>query len=201
MQLIPAYPTFDDPLAAEVESSDILMFEPASRPDDDYAALVSFHGIETERLVLVDPHADSDSTSESAQRLADLSDILASDGWQIAIIGDAVESILTGAVLGSMQTGALYLAGAMSAQTLATLIADARLVLSERAEGSDVAREAQARGTPLICIDSHSDADTPATLAERAIAALHAQGAAHPGTPFTLHSLHSLHSPMLEDAA
>lgn len=195
MHSTPDYPTFDDPLAAEVESSEVLAFEPAARPDDDYASLISFHGIETERLVLVDPHADSDSTSASAQRLADLSDILASDGWQIAIIGDAVESVRTGAVLGSMQTGALYLAGTMSDATLRLLISDARLVLSERAEGSEVAREAQAQGTPLICIDNHSDADSTEALAELAIAALHAQGSAHPGEPFTLHSA------MLKDAA
>ena len=195
MQPTPAYPTFDEPLAAELESSEVLAFEPAARPDDDYTALVAFHGIETERLVLVDPHADSDSTSASAQRLADLSDVLAADGWQIAIIGDAIESVRTGAVLGSMQTGALYLAGAMSPRALGSLIAEARLVLSERADGSSVAREAQARGTPLICIDSHSDVDSIETIAGMAIDALHAQGAAHPGAPFTLHS------PMLKDAA
>lgn len=199
MQSTLAYPTFDDPLAAELESSEVLAFEPAARPDDDYAALVAFHGIEPERLVLVDPHADTESTttstSASAQRLADLSDLLASDGWQIAIIGDADESVRTGAVLGSMQTGALYLAGAMSARTLGFLIADARLVLSERAQASSVAREAQARETPLICIDSHSEAGDIETIAALAIEALHAQGTAHPGAPFTLHS------PMLEDAA
>lgn len=191
----PAFPTFDEPLAAELESSDIAAFEPIALADNSYAALIAFHGIEVARLVLVDPHADADSTASSTQRLADLSDVLAADGWQIAIIGDAVESERTGTVLGAMQAGALYLAGAIPAATLGSLIADARLVLSERARGSAIAREASERGTPLLCIDSHSPSDSIETIAGTALAALHAQGAARPGQPFTLHT------PMLRDTA
>ena len=119
----------------------------------------------------------------------------AADGWQIAIIGDASESESTGAVLGAMQSGALYLAGAMTSGTRAALIGNARLVLSERMAGSAVARIAHERGTPLISIDCAIFGGRAETIVGAALAELHTQGAARPGLPFTLHT------PMLKDAA
>jgi hypothetical protein len=63
-------------------------------------------------------------------------DGLAADGWQVAIVGDSCDAERTSLVLGAMQAGALYLAGAMTPATLAALTGDARLILSENAEGS-----------------------------------------------------------------
>jgi Glycosyltransferase family 9 (heptosyltransferase) len=189
--------TFDDPLRSEVESSDILRFEPVAHLDSDYATLAAFHGIEPQRLVLIDPHADASAPSWPAEKLAEVADGLAADGWQVAIVGDSCDAERTSLVLGAMQAGALYLAGAMTPDTLASLIGDARLILSENAEGSRMARVSGDRGTPLIHITAageagHGDAHA---LVDEALAELHAQGAARPGAPFTLHTA------ALEDAA
>jgi len=189
-----AFSTFDEPLSAELSASGACAFEPAVHPENDYAALLAFHGIEPDRLVLIDPH-DETSASSNGQLLADISDTLAADGWQIAIIGDASESESTGAVLGAMQSGALYLAGAMTSETQAALIGNARLVLSECAEGSAVARIAHERGTPLIDIHRVGFGGRAEAIAGAALAELHTQGSARPGLPFTLHT------PMLKDAA
>jgi hypothetical protein len=193
-----AFPTFDEPLSAELSASSTYGFEPVVHPENDYAALLEFNGIEPERLVLIDPHDRASATcnaSDSGQLLADISDTLAADGWQIAIIGDASESESTGAVLGAMQSGALYLAGAMTPETQAALIGNARLILSEREQGSAVARIARERGTPLISIDRRGFNGAAESIAGAALAELHTQGAARPGLPFTLHT------PMLKDAA
>jgi hypothetical protein len=189
-----AFPTFDEPLSAELSALGTCAFEPVVHPENDYAALLAFHGIEPDRLVLIDPH-NSTSASSNGQLFADISDTLAADGWQIAIIGDACESESTGAVLGAMQSGALYLAGAMTSEVRAALIGNARLILSERVEGSAVARIAGERGTPLISIDRVIFRGRAETIVGAALAELHTQGAAHPGLPFTLHT------PMLKDAA
>jgi hypothetical protein len=189
-----AFPTFDEPLSAELSASGTCAFEPVVHPENDYAALLEFNGIEPERLVLVDPHNNT-SASTNGQLLADISDTLAADGWQIAIVGDASESESTGAVLGAMQAGALYLAGSMTLETQAALIGNARLVLSERDERSAVARIAHERGTPLISIDCAGFDGAAETIAGAALAELHKSGAARPGLPFTLHT------PMLKDAA
>ncbi|KQR76639.1 hypothetical protein ASG35_16570 [Burkholderia sp. Leaf177] len=188
-----AFPTFDEPLSAELSASGACAFEPVVHPENDYAALLAFHGIEPDRLVLIDPH--DTSASSNGQLFADIGDTLAADGWQIAIIGDACESETTGAVLGAMQSGALYLAGAITAEVRAALIGNARLILSERVEGSAVARIARERGTPLISIDRVIFGGRAETIVGAALAELHTQGAAHPGLPFTLHT------PMLKDAA
>ncbi|SAL21698.1 hypothetical protein AWB64_01613 [Caballeronia sordidicola] len=188
------FATLDEPLSAELAASGACAFEPVVHPKDDYAALLAFHGIEPDRLVLIDPHSDTHA-SDNGQLLADISDTLAADGWQIGIIGDPAESERTGAVLGAMQSGALYLSGAMTRDTQAALIGNARLVLSERAQGSAVAQLAHERGTPLISLDSGRFGETADAIVGAALAELHTQCTAHPGLPFTLHT------PMLKDAA
>jgi ADP-heptose:LPS heptosyltransferase len=197
MPASPAVSTFDEPLRSEVESSDILGFEPLVHPESDYDALAAFHGIEPQRLVLIDPHADTRAPSWAAEKLAEVADVLAADGWQVAIVGDSCDAERTSLVLGAMQAGALYLAGAMTPDTLAALIGDARLILSENADGSRMARVSGDRGTPLIHIAAAGEAghDDAQALVDDALAELHAQGAARPGAPFTLHT------PALEDAA
>jgi hypothetical protein len=192
-----AAPSFDDPLRSEVESSDILRFEPVAHPESDYATLAAFHGIEPHRLVLIDPHAGACASSWAAETLAEVADVLAADGWQVAIVGDSCDTGRTSLVLGAMQAGALYLAGAMTADTFDSLIGDARLILSENTDGSRMARISGDRGTPLIHIAAAGEAgcDDAQALVDNALAELHAQGAARPGAPFTLHT------PALEDAA
>lgn len=188
---------FDEPLRSEVESSDILRFEPVVHPESDYPALAAFHGIEPQRLVLMDAHADAGAPSWAAEKLAEVADGLAADGWQIAIVGESCDAERTSQVLGAMQAGALYLAGAMTPDTLAALIGDARLILSENADGSRMARVSNHLGTPRIPVTAAGEAghDDARALVDDALAELHAQGAAHPGAPFTLHT------PALEDAA
>jgi phosphohistidine swiveling domain-containing protein len=197
MPVTSAPSAFDEPLRSEVESSDILRFEPIVHPESNYLALAAFHGIEPQRLVLIDPHAGACAPSWAAEELAEVADGLAADGWQVAIVGDSCDAERTSQVLGAMQAGALYLAGAMTPDVLAALIGDARLILSENANGSRVAQVSHDRGTPLIPVTAAREAghDGAQALVDDALAELHAQGAAHPGAPYTLHT------PALEDAA
>jgi ADP-heptose:LPS heptosyltransferase len=193
------FPTFDAALSVEVESSDTFSFEPAAHPETDYATLAAFHGIEPLRLVLIDPHAHTAFPARAAEELAQVADMLASDGWQVAIVGDlhdVGDRNRTSAVLGAMQAGALYLAGATTPETLAALVGDARLVLCEESADSGIARASRACGTPLIYIaDGLDDHDDAQALVNGVLAELHAQSTAHPGAPFTLHT------PALRDAA
>src|SRR6201996_1173800 len=147
MSATSASPSFDEPLRVEVESSEVVGFEPVVHPESDYASLSAFHGIEPHRLVLIDPHADARAPSGAAEKLAEVADVLAADGWQVAIVGDSCDAERTSQVLGAMQAGALYLAGAMTADTFASLIGDARLILSENTDGSRIARVSGDRGT------------------------------------------------------
>ena len=78
------------------------------RFDADYDELVAFHGIERERLVLIHPGSHGAAPAWPVERYAEVADQLAADGWQIAIVGDALEPERTGAVLGAMQTAALF---------------------------------------------------------------------------------------------
>ena len=158
------------------------------RFDADYDALVAFHGIERERLVLIHPGSHGAAPAWPVERYAEVADQLAADGWQIAIVGDALEPERTGAVLGAMQTAALFLAGTMSPETLTRLIGDARLVLSDDAATPSPVAAARALGTPQIALDErHGDASSEA-IALDARAALARVGTAHPGDPFTLHT-------------
>jgi ADP-heptose:LPS heptosyltransferase len=154
---------------------------------DDYDALVAFHGIERERLVLIHPGSHQSSPAWPAERYADVADQLAADGWQIAIVGDAPEPERTAGVLGAMQTAALFLAGAVGPRTLPRLIADARLLLSDDAAAPSPVAKARALGTPHIILAEHPrDTDSAAIIA-RARAELSGTRDAHPGRPFTLH--------------
>jgi ADP-heptose:LPS heptosyltransferase len=165
-----------------------------ARLDADYDDLVVFHGIERERLVLIHPGSHGAQPAWAVERYAEVADQLAADGWQIAIVGDALEPERTGAVLGAMQTAALFLAGTMSPETLTRLIGDARLVLSDDAATPSPVAAARALGTPLIALEErHGDATSEAVAID-ARAAL-ASERAHPGDPFTLHT------PALPDAA
>ncbi|WP_277184756.1 glycosyltransferase family 9 protein [Caballeronia sp. BR00000012568055] len=154
---------------------------------DDYDALVAFHGIERERLVLIHPGSHQSAPAWPAERYADVADQLAADGWQIAIVGDAPEPERTAGVLGAMQTAALFLAGAVGPRTLPRLIADARLLLSDDAAAPSPVAKARALGTPHIVLAEHPrDTDSAAIIA-RARAELSGTRDAHPGRPFTLH--------------
>jgi hypothetical protein len=112
-------PNFDDPLSLEVECSDTLAFEPVAHPDANYAEFVAFHGIESQRLVLIGPHAHARHPVRTAEALAQVADVLSADGWQVAIVGDSPDAGRMSAMLGAMQAGALYLAGTTKPETLA----------------------------------------------------------------------------------
>jgi ADP-heptose:LPS heptosyltransferase len=162
----------------------------SSAPDSDadYAELVAFHGIERERLVLLHPHSHQTAPAWPAERYADVADQLAADGWQIAIIGDTLDpDERTAAVLGLMQTAALFLAGAVAPRTLPRLISDARLLLSDDAAAPSPVAQARALGTPHIVLDEHPRDTASDVIIERARAELSDTQRAHPGRPFTLH--------------
>jgi ADP-heptose:LPS heptosyltransferase len=154
---------------------------------DDYEALVAFHGIERERLVLIHPGSHQSTPAWPAERYADVADQLAADGWQIAIVGDAPEPERTAGVLGAMQTAALFLAGVVSPRTLPQLIADARLLLSDDAAAPSPVAKARALGTPHIVLAEHPRDTDSAAIIEQARAELSGTRDAHPGRPFTLH--------------
>lgn len=168
---------------------------PPARLDADYDELVVFHGLERERLVLIHPGSHGATPVWPVERYAEVADQLGADGWQIAIVGDALEPERTGAVLGAMQTAALFLAGTMSPETLTRLIGDARLVLSDDAATPSPVAAARALGTPLIALEEHHGDTTSEAVAIEARAALAREDSAHPGDPFTLHT------PALHDAA
>jgi ADP-heptose:LPS heptosyltransferase len=166
---------------------------PCAPPSDDalsdaqYNALVAFHGIERERLVLIHPGSHHDAPAWAAEQYADVADQLAADGWQIAIIGDAPDPERTAGVLGAMQTAALFLAGAVAPRTLPRLIADAQLLLSDDATAPSPVAVARALGTPHIVLDEHPRDTATDAITSRARAELSDVEHAHPGRPFTLH--------------
>jgi len=167
----------------------------AAQPGTPYDELVAFRGLERERLVLIHPGSHAAAPAWPTERYAEVADLLAADGWQIAIVGDALEPERTGAVLGAMQTAALFLAGTMTPETLTRLIGDARLVLSDDAARPSPVAEARALGTPQIALDERHGETTSDDVAAEARAALARESAAHPGDPFTLHT------PAFSDAA
>ncbi|SAK54860.1 glycosyl transferase family protein [Caballeronia temeraria] len=158
----------------------------AAQPDA-YDELAAFHGIERERLVLIHPGSHHAAPAWPAERYADVADQLAADGWQIAIVGDAPDPERTAGVLGAMQTAALFLAGAVTPDTLPRLIANARLLVSDDAEATSPVATARAAGTPHIVLEEHPRDTGSDAIAARARAALSNTGDAHPGEPFTLH--------------
>ncbi|WP_244816918.1 glycosyltransferase family 9 protein [Caballeronia sp. Lep1P3] len=170
----------DAPSAAASPSGDALS-------DAQYDDLVAFHGIERERLVLIHPGSHKASPAWPAERYADVADQLAADGWQIAIIGDAPDPERTAGVLGTMQTAALFLVGAVAPRTLPRLIADAQLLLSDDAAAPSPVAFARALGTPHVVLSEHPRDTSSATIARRARAELSDVENAHPGRPFTLH--------------
>jgi ADP-heptose:LPS heptosyltransferase len=172
---------------SEILTPTLIPESPSADADERYDALVAFHGIERERLVLIHPGSHKDAPAWSAERYADVADQLAADGWQIAIIGDAPEPERTAGVLGAMQTAALFLAGAVAPRTLPRLIADARLLLSDDAAAPSPVAKARALGTPHIVLDEHPRDTDSAAIIQRARAELSDTRDAHPGRPFTLH--------------
>ncbi|MFL9922065.1 glycosyltransferase family 9 protein [Paraburkholderia fungorum] len=126
-------------------------FPLTTRDSDEYAALASMHGLEAQRLVLVHPGAQLPSRRWPAERFAAVADLLAADGWQIAITGTAAEAALTGAVLGAMTAPALYLAGATSLGGLATLVADARLLVCNDTGVSHIAAAVATASVVIAC--------------------------------------------------
>lgn len=134
----------DAPSAAASPSGDALS-------DAQYDDLVAFHGIERERLVLIHPGSHKASPAWPAERYADVADQLAADGWQIAIIGDAPDPERTAGVLGTMQTAALFLVGAVAPRTLPRLIADAQLLLSDDAAAPRPSRSRARSGRRMSC--------------------------------------------------
>ncbi|SAL71569.1 glycosyl transferase family protein [Caballeronia peredens] len=179
------------PLSEELATA-LVPDEPSvvARADADYDELAAFHGIERERLVLIHPDSHDAAPAWPAERYADVADQLAADGWQIAIVGDAPDHGRTGAVLGAMQTAALFLAGAVTPHALPRLIAHARLLVCDDAAASSpvtAARALCACGTPhIVLADLPRDTASDAIVA-RARALLSNTGDAHPGRPFTLH--------------
>jgi ADP-heptose:LPS heptosyltransferase len=139
-----------------------------ARPDADYDELVVFHGIERERLVLIHPGSHGATPAWPVERYAEVADQLGADGWQIAIVGDALEPERTGAVLGAMQTAALFLAGTMSPETLMRLIGDARLVLSDDAATPSPVAAARALGTPTRRVKPSQSKRAPRSRARTA---------------------------------
>jgi ADP-heptose:LPS heptosyltransferase len=128
---------------------------PLNRQDrDEYAALVAAHGVEAQRLVLIHPGAQLPSRRWPAERFAAVGDMLAADGWQIAITGTAGEASLTGAVLGAMTSPALHFAGATSLGGLAALVGEARLVACN---DTGISHIAAAVATASVVIASGSD--------------------------------------------
>ncbi|BAN24969.1 glycosyl transferase family 9 [Caballeronia insecticola] len=163
---------------------------PDAAHDDEYDELAAFHGIERERLVLIHPDSHRDAPAWGPDRYADVADQLAADGWQIAIVGDAPDHGRTGAVLGAMQTAALFLAGAVTPGALPRLIAHARLLVCDDAAASSplaAVRALGASGTPQIVLAEHPRDTGSDTIVARARALLSSTGDAHPGNPFTLH--------------
>ncbi|WP_083452143.1 glycosyltransferase family 9 protein [Candidatus Burkholderia verschuerenii] len=164
---------------------------PAPDSDAEYAELVAYHGIERERLVLFHPRSHKSAPDDAAwpaERYADVADQLAAEGWQIAIIGDTPDpDERTAALLGTLQTAALFLAGAVAPRTLPRLIADARLLLSDDAAAPSPVAKARALGTPHIVLDEHPADTASDAIIERARAELSDTHRAHPGRPFTLH--------------
>ncbi|RKT14077.1 ADP-heptose:LPS heptosyltransferase [Paraburkholderia sp. RAU2J] len=121
---------------------------------EEYEALAAVHGVQAQRLVLIHPGAQLPSRRWPAERFSEVADNLAAEGWQIAITGTAAEASLTGAVLGSMRSPALHLAGATSLGGLAALVAHARLVVCN---DTGISHIAAAVSTASVVIASGSD--------------------------------------------
>ncbi|MGI4813026.1 MAG: glycosyltransferase family 9 protein [Janthinobacterium lividum] len=131
-----------------------LQFPLSPQDLDDCTALAHADGIEFDRLVCVHPGARLASRRWPTERFAEVADILAADGWQIAITGSADETAITGAVLGAMQAPALHLVGQTSLGALGALIARAQLLVCN---DTGVSHVAAGVGTPSVVIASGSD--------------------------------------------
>jgi ADP-heptose:LPS heptosyltransferase len=171
-------------LVPDAPAADIAPAVPSG--PDDYDELIAFHGIEPERLVLIHPGSHKPMPAWPADRYADVADQLAADGWQIAIIGDAPEPERTAGVLGTMQTAALFLAGAVAPRALKRLIADARLLISDDDAAAEAAQAHPSR-TPHIVLDKQPRGIGSEKIIALARAELSDERDAHPGRPFTLH--------------
>lgn len=128
-----------------------LTFPLDSRDQEEYSALVTRHGVEAGRLVLIHPGAQLPSRRWPVERFAAVADVLATDGWQIAVTGTAAETGLTGGVLGAMTSPALHLAGETSLGGLAALVAAARLVVCNDTGISHIAAAVSTASVVVAC--------------------------------------------------
>lgn len=124
--------------------------------DADFRALQRCHSAlpAPGSYVCVHPGAQLQSRRWLPQRFAEVADHLADEGWKIVLTGSAGETDLVRSVRYAMRRPALDLCGKTELGTLAALIAQARLVVSN---DTGISHIAAAVATPSVVVSCGSD--------------------------------------------
>jgi ADP-heptose:LPS heptosyltransferase len=133
------------------------------RPDERrrYRELAEVHDLKPRRYVCVHPGARLPSRRWPAERFAKVADWLAEQGLTVVITGAADERELAERVRASMRFPAVDLVGATDPGMFATLLANARLLISNDTGASHVAA---ATRTPSVVVCTGSDPERWAPL-------------------------------------
>jgi ADP-heptose:LPS heptosyltransferase len=119
-----------------------------------FESLCRLHGLEKGKYVCVHPGARDNKRWWSPENFAEVADAIAERGYRIVITGTAIEREAVGQVAAAMKHPAVELAGKTDLGTLAVLVKNARLLLSN---DTGVSHIAAAVKTPSIVIFLASD--------------------------------------------
>src|SRR5512133_3948126 len=112
------------------------------------------HGLEAGRYVCLHPGARASGRRWTPDKFAAVGDVLAGQGYRVILTGSQAEHELTQAVADAMQAPVLDAAGQTDLGTLALLLANARLLVSN---DTGVSHIAAAFGTPSVILFTLSD--------------------------------------------